>query len=189
MRKVILIFGLIAGAIASTFMIVLMSLWAQGYNTLESGELIGYASMVIALSMIFFGIKSYRDNHRRGAVTFGKGLQIGLLITLIASVIYAGTWDVYYRANPEVQTTFMEQYTEHTLNKMRADGASEAEIEQQRAEMASMIEMYKNPFVRFGFTLMEIVPVGIIITLISAAILRRKEILPAQPLSLKTEVG
>lgn len=178
MRKIILTFGLLAGAIISVLMILSMGLWDKGVLNFDNAELVGYATMVIALSMVFFGIKSYRDNYQNGTIKFGKGLQIGLLITLIASLMYAGTWEAYYQTSPDIRA-HLDKYTEHYLGKLKEQGASSAEIEQQTKKMAEMQEMYKNPVIRFGFTLMEILPVGIIITLISAAVLRRKEILPA----------
>lgn len=178
MRKIILTFGLLAGAIISVLMILSMGLLDKGMLDFDRAELVGYTTMVIALSMVFFGIKSYRDNYQNGAIKFGKGLQIGLLITLIASLLYAATWEVYYQTSPEAQV-HLDKYTEHYINKMKETGASAAEIEQQVQKMAGMKEMYKNPVIRFGFTLMEILPVGIIITLLSAAVLRKKERFPA----------
>jgi len=174
MRKVTLTYGLLAGAIISVFMLFGMVLWENGAITFDNSELIGYGSMVIALSMIFFGIKSYRDNYQNGMIKFVKGLQVGALITLVASLMYAVTWETYYRTNTEVQTSFMDKYADHSLNKMKAKGASPAEIAQKAKEMTDMGEMYKNPVIRFGITLLEILPVGILITLICAAVLRRK---------------
>lgn len=175
MRKVTLVYGLLAGAIVSLAMVLAMILWKNGAINFDNSEFIGYGSMVVALSMIFFGIKSYRDQQQNGALKFVKGLQVGALITLVASLMYAGTWETYYRTNPEIQATFMDKYTEHALNKMKANGAAPAEIEQKAKQMAGMAEMYKNPAVRFGFTILEILPVGIVITLICAAVLRRKD--------------
>jgi hypothetical protein len=177
MRKVTLIYGLLAGAIISIIMVLSIALWQwqTGEINFDYSELIGYGSMVIALSMIFFGIKSYRDNYQNGSLKFVKGLQIGALITLIASLMYATTWETVYQTHPEIQTSFMAKYTEHALNKMKAKGALPAEIDQKAKEMAGMVEMYKNPVIRFGMTLLEILPVGVVVTLICAAVLKRKD--------------
>ncbi len=175
MRKVTLTYGLVAGAIISIIMVLSIALWQIGVVNFDNSELIGYGSMVIALSMIFFGIKSYRDNYQNGSLKFVKGLQIGALITLIASLMYATTWETFYQTNPEIQTSFMAKYTEHSLNKMKAKGASPAEIDQKAKTMAGMVEMYKNPVIRFGMTLLEILPVGVVVTLICAAVLKRKD--------------
>lgn len=178
MRKVIITFGLLAGGIISVLMVISLVLWEKGIFDFNNAEVFGYATMVLALSMVFFGIKSYRDNYQNGAIKFSKGLQIGLLITLIASVMYAGTWEAYCQTSPNIQA-HLDKYTEHYINKMKEKGASTAEIDQKVKEMADMKELYKNPVFRFGFTLMEILPVGIILTLLSAAVLRKKEVLPA----------
>jgi len=179
MRKVILTFGLLSGVVISVLMLLGMMLLEKGVLNFDNTELVGYGSMVIALSMVFFGIKSYRDNYQNGAIKFTKGLQIGLLITLVASVMYAATWETYYQSRPEVRATFLDKYAEHYTNKMRAKGVAAAEIDEQIKSMEQMKELYKNPAIRFGMTVMEILPVGLIITLLSAAILRRKELLPA----------
>ena len=178
MRKVTLIFGLLAGVIVSVFMVVIVRLCENGKINLDNSDFIGYGSMVIALSMIFFGIKSYRDNFQNGAIKFGKGLQVGMLITLVASLIYVLTGEAYYQIDPESQAVLMDKYADHHINKMRAQGASPAAIDQKVKEMADLKEMNKHALIRFGFTLVIILPVGIVITLISAAVLRRKEFLP-----------
>src|SRR6185437_1899202 len=130
----------------------------------------GYATMIIALSLVFFGVKSYRDNNG-GHITFLKGLQVGILISLICGVCYAASWELYYRGSGQ---EFLQKYTAHNLDKMKTDGASDAEIEKARVDGEKFMEIYQNFFVRFGITLMEILPVGIIVTLISAALLRKR---------------
>jgi hypothetical protein len=177
MTKIVLVFGLISGAIAGFLMWILMTFVGNGTIDFDNGMIWGYATMIIALTLVFFGIKSYRDNNG-GRITFVKGLQIGLLISLISGICYAGAWEIYY---PKVGDEFMQKYTAHELDKMKASGASEAEIENARVESEKFMELYKNFFVRFAMSLMEILPVGIIVTLISALLLRRREVLPAQP--------
>jgi len=179
MRKVTLIFGLLAGVIVSIFMVITMQMCASGVITFDNSDFIGYGSMVIALSMIFFGIKSYRDNYQNGAIKFGKGLQVGMLITLVAALIYAVAGETYYQMDPEINTNIMDKYADYHINKLRENGAPPDAIAQKAKEMADIKEMHKNPLLRFGMTLAIILPVGIIITLISAAVLRKKEFLPA----------
>lgn len=179
MRKLIFTFGLLAGVITSALGFVLWSLCKNGIVSFDKSEIVGYSIMVIALSMIFFGVKSYRDHHLNGAITFLKALRVGLLITLVASLVYAAVWEMYLQISPGGQEAFMQIYTEHYLNSMKSKGAALAEIERMTRRFDEMTQMYKNPVIRFGMTLLEILPVGIIISLISAAILRRKEVLPA----------
>ena len=177
MTRIVIVYGLISGAIAGALMFVLMMFVKDETVNFDNGMIFGYTTMIIALSLVFFGIKSYRDNNG-GRITFMKGLQVGLLISLISAVCYAATWELYY---PKVGDEFMQKYTAYYLEKLKKDGASDAEIETARVEGEKFTELYKNFFVRFAMSLMEIVPVGIIVTLVSAALLRRREILPAEP--------
>jgi hypothetical protein len=172
MKKLILINGVIAGVIVSGLMLISLPLVDRGTISYDNGMLIGYASMVLAFSMIFVGVKSYRDQVQKGVISFGQACKVGLLITLIASIIYAFTWDIYYRT---AARDFTEKYTVHYLEKMEAEGASAEEIHSMRIEMEGFNKMYQNTFIRFGVTLMEILPVGVVITLLSAAILRKRE--------------
>src|SRR5215210_8579992 len=97
MTKIVLIFGLISGAIAATLMWILMGFVNKGSINFDNGMIWGYATMIIALSLVFFGVKSYRDNNG-GHITFLKGLQVGTLISLISAVCYAASWEVYHRS-------------------------------------------------------------------------------------------
>jgi hypothetical protein len=105
-----------------------------------------------------------------GIISFGQAVKVGLLITLVASVMYAMTWDIYYRV---AAGDFSQKYTAHYLEKMEKEGASQEEISSMRTEMEAFSELYKNGFVRFGITMIEILPVGFVVTLISAALLKR----------------
>jgi hypothetical protein len=179
MRKVTLTFGLLAGVIVSVLSVVVFTLCENGAINFDSGDFITYGSMVIALAMVFFGIKSYRDNYQNGVIKFTKGLQVGTLISLVASLLYVGTWEAFCRIQPEVFASFMDKYADHQVNKMRGKDASSAEIDEKIKEMANLKAMYQNPLSRIGITLFLILPVGIIITVISAAVLKRREFLPA----------
>src|SRR5262245_47225257 len=134
MRKVTLTFGLLAGAIVSVFVVIGIALWEKAGKTVDN-ELVGYATMVIALSMIFFGIKSYRDNYQKGAIRFWKGFQVGLFITLIASLMYAITWETYNRIRPASSAAFVDYYVECQINKMKGKGASAADIDREVKRM------------------------------------------------------
>lgn len=177
MRKIVIVYGLISGVIVSLLLWLWMFLFQKEVVNFDNGEMFGYASMLVALSMVFFGIKSYRDNQNNRSIRFWKGVQVGLFITLLASFVYAAGWEVYYQLSPDVRDSFIDRYTEHYIAKLKEKGATQDEIERTAAEMASFREMYKNPAIRFGMTIIEILPVGIVVTLLSAAILRKKEIL------------
>jgi hypothetical protein len=177
MRRIVIFYGLIAGVLSTLVLLVLIYTWEKEALSFEFGEYAGYASMLVALSMVFFGIKSFRDNQKSHAINFWKGAQIGLLITLIASFFYATAWEVYLQVNPGFLDEFTSTYTEHHIGRLTQKGASPEEIDQATSTMAQMKELYKNPLSRFLLALVEIIPIGIIVTLVSAAILRRKEVL------------
>jgi uncharacterized protein DUF4199 len=170
MRKIVLTFGLIAGVILSAMMLITLPFHDQiGFNT--AGYVVGYASMVLAFLMVFFGIRSYRDNVAGGTVSFGRALVVGLLITALASMCYVATWEViYYKFEPD----FADKYAAYTVEKARKSGASEAEIAAQTKKAAEFKEMYSNPLVNVALTLLEPLPVGIIFALVAAGVLSRK---------------
>ena len=176
MRKIVLVYGIIAGLLMDAMFLISFSLMEKGILP-EHSELLGYTTMIIILSLIFFGIKSYRDKHNNGAMTYWKGFKVGIAIAGMASLFYAGGWEIYYNST-DLKDTFMQKYTDQILKNMQQEGKSQEEIDKKKEEMNSMAEMYKNPFIRFGMTLMEIFPVGLAITLISAGVLRKKEVLP-----------
>ena len=175
MKKVILTYGLISGSIVAGLMLATIPMWENGIVDFKNGEVIGYTTMVISLSLVFFGIKSCRDNHYNGVISFWKAFKVGIMISLIASVMYALAWEVSYGFFAK---DFMAKMSAHRLETLKSEGRSDAEIQEATAKMETFVEWYKNPLIRFPMTLMEILPVGFIITLISSAILRKKEFLP-----------
>jgi hypothetical protein len=176
MRKIILTYGLIAGLICVAMFCITIPLQENGTMAVENGMFIGYASMVIAFSMIFFGIKNYRDNYQQGTITFGRAFKIGILIAVVASIVYAVGWEAYYSIKGD---QFNEFWVSCQIDTMKKEGATAAAIESKKAELADWMEYYEIFPIRFGMTLMEILPVGLLVTLITAAILRKREVLPA----------
>jgi ethanolamine transporter EutH len=169
MKRNIIIYGLIAGGVVSAVM--LFNVNSTNNIDYDTSLLIGYASMVIAFSLVFVGIRNYRDKYNDGVVSFGKAFKIGIMIVLIASTIYVIAWLIdYYFFMPD----FAEKYSAHVLDKLKASGASQAEIDKETKEMANFARMYKNPFFNAMMTYVEILPVGLIVTLISSLILKRK---------------
>ncbi|MDF3078617.1 MAG: hypothetical protein K0S09_2506 [Sphingobacteriaceae bacterium] len=174
MKKNIIIYGLIAGAVVSVLMLSSVNYLShcEGNVDYNTSMLIGYASMLIAFSLVFVGIKNYRDKYNGGFISFGKAFSIGIVIVLIASTIYVLAWLIdYFFFIPD----FMDKYASHMLSELKASGASAAEIEKQTTEMANFGRMYQNPFFNALMTYAEILPVGLIVTLISSLILKRKE--------------
>jgi len=172
-KKNIIIYGIIAGIIVSVLMLSTVNYLShcEGNVDYNTSMLIGYASMLIAFSLVFVGIRNYRDRYNEGVISFGRAFKIGSMIVLIASTIYVVAWLIdYFFFIPD----FMEKYSAHTLDKLKASGASQIEIEKQTQDMASFGRMYKNPFFNAMMTYVEILPVGLIVTLISSFILKRK---------------
>lgn len=173
MKKNIIIYGLIAGIIVSTLMIFTTNYISHCEGTVdyETSMLIGYASMLISFSLVFVGVRNYRNKYNGGVISFGKAFRIGILIVLIASTIYVVAWLItYFFFIPD----FMEKYSAHELDKLRASGATQMAIDDKAKEMADFEKLYKNPFFNAMMTYVEILPVGLIVTLISSLILKRK---------------
>lgn len=170
MKKNVLIYGLISGLIISALMAIILSIVSNSANY-DSSIVIGYASMLIAFSMIFVGIKNYRDKYNGGVISFGKAFKLGFFIALIASTIYVVVWMIeehYFFPD------FMEKYTAHELSKLQSSGISAAELASKTKELEQAKEWYKNPFIKILMTYAEILPVGLVVTLISSLILKRK---------------
>lgn len=173
MKKNIIIYGLIAGIVVSILMLSTVNYLShcEGNVDYDTSMLIGYASMLIAFSLVFVGIRNYRDKYNEGVISFGKAFKTGIMIVLIASTIYVVAWLIdYFFFMPD----FMEKYSAQMLDKLKVSGASQIEIDKQTKEMANFGRMYKNPFFNAMMTYMEILPVGLIVTLISSFILKRK---------------
>jgi hypothetical protein len=169
MKRIVLTFGLIAGAVLSAMMIITMPFHEQiGF---DRALVIGYTSMVLAFLLIFFGVRSYRDNVAGGVVGFGRALVVGVSIGAVAGLCYTATWQVLH---DRIAPDYMEKYEAHMLAKARADGESEEAIALQKAEMEQFAEMYKNPLIMAAFTFLEPLPVAVIVALVSAGVLSRR---------------
>lgn len=178
MKKTILTYGGIAGTILAVLMFIQIPLWENGTLTFDNGELVGYAGMVVALSLIFFGVKSYRDYHRQGAISFGQGFKVGILITLIAALFYCAAWEITYNFTGQ---EFMQKMLAHQQQEMKLQGASDETLQQAQQEFEAFSAMYQNPVIRIAMTFLEVFPVGLFIALVSAALLRRPGFLALRP--------
>ena len=137
----------------------------------ERGYVVGYTAIVLSFLLVYFGNRSYRDNVGIGQITFAKGFAVGICITLISCVFYVATWEVlYYNFLPG----FWDQHGAHNVEKLKTSGASAAAIQTQLVQVKKYKETYDNPFLNAAMTFIEPFPVGLLITLISAAVLRRK---------------
>lgn len=141
---------------------------SEGGTSVAYAELIGYTVMIASLASIFFAVKQYRDVHQGGRINFGKAFQVGILITLLASVIYVIGWELY---SSTVAPDFADTYMEQLKVDMAEKGMSPEEIEAEFEGQQEMIDRYKNNIAfRMFITFTEIFPVGLIISLIVALI-------------------
>jgi len=169
MKKIVLTYGLISGGIAAALMLgtlpFLHSL--EGYQN----YVVGYTGIVLSALLIFFGVRSYRENVGNGKISFGRGFAVGILIALISASCYVATWElVYYKISPGIADKMFDKQVE----QMKASGAPQAKIDEAAREAESFKKLYANPLVNVCFTFIEPFPIGVLMTLISAVILRRK---------------
>lgn len=174
MRRVILLYGVIAGTIELVLLALSMGL-ASDHGML--GMVLGYLSMLIAMSFVFVGVKKYRDVHLGGVIRFWKAFLVGLGIAGIACLFYAIGWEIYLAISGG---DFMGEYVASAIKAKAASGVSPTELAAFKAEMASMAHMYANPLLRFLMTLSEIAPVALLVPLITALVLRNPKMLPAK---------
>ena len=177
MKKIVLTFGLIAGVMIS----VLMGGSLLIANRIGSGHsmALGYTIMVASFLLVYFGIRSYRDNVLSGQISFGRAFACGILITLITTVCYVAMWELlYFNFMPH----FMDGYFAEQVRRVQSAGLDSATTAARVAAIRHSQVLYQNPLVNMAYTFMEPLPVGLLITLVSAALLRRKG-LPVSPLS------
>jgi hypothetical protein len=168
MKKTVLTFGIISGLLSSAMMLATVPFMERiGF---DRGVVFGYTAIVLSFLLVFFGIRSYREQSG-GSLTFGRGFTVGILITLISCVFYVLTWQfVYFKLN----TGFADQYTAYAINKARSGGATDQAIADLRQQMADFKVMYDKPLINAAFTFVEPFPVGLLVTVVSAAVLRKK---------------
>lgn len=172
MKRIVLICGLLAGLVASATMAISMTACYKNPNAhvSSSSMVIGYLSMLIAFSLIFVAVKNYRDKHLNGHISFGKAFKIGLFISLIGSTMYVITWAILYNY---FMPDFMEVYGAQMIREAERSGNA-ATIQKSIEEVKGYKEMYKNPLFFSLMTYAEILPVGLLVSLITSLILKRK---------------
>ena len=174
MKKTIFVFGLLSGAVSSLMMVATIPFEDKiGFG---HSEVVGYSIIVLSLLLVFFGVRSYRDNVGEGQIAFAKAFGVGISITLISCMCYVITWEIlYFNFLPG----FMDKYGAYLVEKMKASGASAAAIQAQLQQVQKYKEMYDNPLLNAAMTFLEPFPIGLVVTLISAVVLRRKRPAPA----------
>lgn len=176
MNRIILVYGSITGATIIGSMMLGIYAAKSGGDSFLASEAIGYSIMLIGFSMIFVATKKYRDQELGGVIKFKTALKIGLGISLIAGIVYVLTWEFNLYVTDYV---FITEYTDTIIEKARNSGATQAELDATIQKMEDMKVQYGNPLYRLPITFTEIFPVGLLMSLISAAVFRNPNILPA----------
>ncbi|MBV8897687.1 MAG: DUF4199 domain-containing protein [Acidobacteriaceae bacterium] len=174
MKKTILTFGLISGALCSLMMAATVPF--EDRIGFSRAEVVGYTVIVLSFLLVFFGVKSYRDNIGQGGITFAKAFGIGISITLITCVCYVVTWEILYF---NFLHDFMDKYAAYMVQKAKTSGASPAALQAQVQQLQKYKQLYENPLFNAAVTFIEPFPIGLVVTLLSAAVLRKKA--PAAP--------
>lgn len=175
MLRLALLFGVPAGALVIG--ITTLGFAMSDGEIAENAQIVGYLIMFVALSVIFLAIKQYRDGHHGGVIKFWPALAMGLAVSAVAGVVYVTVWEIYMLMS---DYAFYDAYAASVIEAERAKGASEAELAELSNQIESVISQLGNPLFRLPITFLEIFPVGALISLISAAILRNPNVLPAR---------
>jgi hypothetical protein len=169
MRKTVLTFGVISGLTSAVTMLATVPFMHKISG--DKGLIIGYTTIVLAGLLVFFGIRSYRDNVSGGKLTFARGLAVGILISVLSNCFYVATWEVVsYKFMPD----FAEKYAAQMVEHAKSSGASQQKIDETARQAADFARNYHNPLYNISMTFLEPFPVFLVITLVSAAILRKK---------------
>lgn len=176
MLRTILKFGVIAGLIVGVFEVVTVTTF-NGMPPLKYGMLIGYTTMLIALSAVFVGIKQHRDVDRGGVIGFWPALGVGVGISFIAGIFYVAAWEA---VQAMTHMDFASSYARAIIASEKAKGASAEELAKLTAEMKAFKVQYADPMFRLPMTFVEIFPVGVLVSLVSAGLLRNSRFLPAR---------
>ena len=173
MLRTILKYGLIAGLVVGGFELATFVLFS-GMPPLKYGMVIGYTTMLIALSAVFVGIKRHRDQDRGGVIGFWRALGVGLGISFIAGVFYVAAWEA---VQSMMHMDFASSYAKAIIASQKAKGASDEALAKLSAEMEAFKVQYANPLYRLPMTFAEIFPIGVLVSLISAGLLRNSRFL------------
>ena len=168
------VYGGIGGAIP---ILIISASLAFDVSNHTTSVWFGYLVMLVALSLIFVGVKRYRDVECGGIIRFGRAFGLGLGMAAVAGLVYALGWEIFIAASGY---DFIGDYTRTMIEGMRSEGATQAAIDAKVAELGEMAKLYNNPPIRIGMIFAEIFPVGLLVALISAALLRNPKMLPAR---------
>jgi hypothetical protein len=175
MLRLVVLYGIVAGLIVCSHLVWIIRTPPDAH--MEHGLVYGYTTMIVALTAVFLGIKRYRDTALGGVIGFGQALVVGLGISVVASIIYVLGWELCLAISG---ADFGGVYAQAMIDAERQKGIPEAELEKVIADAEAFARNYANPLYRMPLSFIEIFPVGVLISLISAAVLRNSRVLPAR---------
>jgi len=170
MKSLVFKYGLLGGLVVIVSMTLSMH-FVENSSNVSGGEIIGFAGIFIAFSSIFFAIVKYRKHEGEGTISFGKAFLIGLYIALITSTLYVISWMVL---SETVFTDFGDNYYDQQIENVMESDFSDEEKEVQVQKMEDFKESYKNPVFKFFITYLEILPIGLLVALIAALVLKKR---------------
>ena len=167
MKKTIVRYGGFSVIFMVLFFLAEMMVFANK-NDFKVQEIFGWVGIFISTMFIFFGIRYYRDRHNHGSLSFGRGLKVGLLILLMPSLTFGIFNVIYVMLNPD----FMDTYYNYQVTQLKESlPAGEAALKIQAMEKDK--EMFMSPAVQFFAMFFSVFAVGLVVTVISALVLRR----------------
>lgn len=168
-KKIVLTFGCLSGAVSAAMMFAtLLFVDRMGF---DKGAIVGYTGIVLSFLFVFFGVRAYRERLQGAPLTFRAAFGVGILITLISCVFYVAAWEIVY---VNFMPDFPDKYAGYVLDRLRASGASQAAIDARTKELADFKAMYANPLINAALTFIEPFPVGLLMTFVSAVVLRTR---------------
>jgi hypothetical protein len=169
--KTAFIFGGLAGLLIIAMMITSYSIF--GMHSSATSMTVGFLLMFFILSLIFFGMKRFRDRDQGGVIKFTKALMLGLAMSVFAGFIYVIVWEIYVA---KTGNSFILHYTDHLIELQKAKGVSGEALTEFTEKMTTMKTNYARPTYRIPLTFSEIFPVGFIVALISALFLHNPKL-------------
>ncbi|MBD3616214.1 MAG: DUF4199 domain-containing protein [Gracilimonas sp.] len=170
MKRNVLIFGSIIGVIL-IFHIIYMVHLMYSKPDFQSNDVLGYIFLFGVFSLVFFGVRNYRNKELDGFISLGKAFKTGALIALLAATFYVVFWLFYYYL---YVPDFLDKYIEHVMLEAALEGATEAELAAQSEQMDQFKSWYQSPFMVVFITYMEVLPIGLVVAFISSLVLKKK---------------
>ncbi len=166
MQNPIIRYGLFGGI---TIALLSNLQWFVGGTSMSysTAETIGYLSIVLALSSIYFAVRKNRDEIGNGLISFGKAFQIGALTTLIPSAFMFVSTVIFH-------LTQGDKFKEWAMAEMERTMSSE-EFQAMTQQIEANQDLYNNPFFQGVVMFLTVLVIGLIVSLIVAFLLKKEE--------------